>query len=129
MSTAVYAVLERRSDNGWELAHPPESDPQYPGERVPRNVAPGSWGKFNFTHYYELSGERDLPDPISKGLRSFLAAHWPVPNRPSWMTLTEIRQHEEEDAEGRYAHLNWRELGVCGQAPDDRLRVVFWADQ
>lgn len=128
MSSWVYACLERRSEQGWELAQPLRPDPQFDGDLVPVNVAPESWGKGNFAHYYAISGERDLPVDLSEALRRFLDRHWEVVNRPSWMSLAEIAGHERADVNGVHAHLNAADLRT-GDCADDQLRVVFWADQ
>lgn len=128
MSVSVYAYLERKAGDHWELVHALAPSPEFAGQPVPTNIAPGSWGKRNFAHTYEVSGERGLPEDLSNGLSDFVRAQFPEPNRPSWMTLAEIVQHLKADAAGTYAHFDCDTLIAQGAAPASDLRVVFWAD-
>ena len=128
MSVYVYAFLERQLADGWELASPVGIDCDYGAAIVPLNIAPPSWGSFNFRHYYEISGERGLPTDMSEVLQAYIATHWQQLNRPSWMSLAEVQRHYDQDTNGRYAHLDAATLMASGGAAADQLRVVFWAD-
>jgi hypothetical protein len=132
MSVQMWAFLERKCNGRWELvdipACPERDAAATDSDIAPTNIAPPSWGKFNFNHYYALSGDRDLPDDLSTPLRAYVDRHWPEPNRPSWMSLAEIAQHATADRDGRYAHLDWETLLKQGHADVNDLRVIFWAD-
>ena len=123
----MYAVVEIFDGEAWQLAHPLEASCDYNGDLVPKNIAPESWGKYNFKIYYEASAERDFPEDMSLDLKAFVLNHFEWPNRPSWMTLAEITQFFESDIESRCAHLDFESLQKQFDVPADQLRIVFWA--
>ncbi len=129
MGSVMYAYLEIFRDKSWVLADELEVSCEFDNTLVPKNIAPSSWGKFNFTVYYETSGEKGFPDDISLALQDFVQVHWQWANRPSWMTIKEIRDFYDNDAEGRFSHLDFEALASKYNAPETHLRVVFWADQ
>lgn len=129
MSTTVYAFLEIFDDDGWRFAGNFVEDEAYDFELVPENIAPASWGKFNFAVYYNASGEKGLPPDASPSLRQFIGRCWPSQNRPSWMTIAEMRAFYESDQDHRYAHFDFERLASAFDLPEAHIRVVFWAEQ
>ena len=129
MATRMIAIVEAKECDRWLLAHNLQTDCNYGEEMVPRNIAPESWGKFNFAVYYEKSGEKDFPEDISLELKKFIENQWPEANRPSWMSLREIKQFYEEDSACRYAHLDIEQFLEFADFSDEEIRVIFWADQ
>jgi len=128
MSICVYAYLERRGSGGWLLADRLAADDGFEGHLVPLNIAPRSWGSFNFAVYYEASGERDLPADISDALRAFIDHHGIEPNRPSWWTVAEAHRFQLADHEQRFAHFDTNGLLARSNEGGLDLRIVFWAD-
>lgn len=128
MGTRMIAIVEVKKCGGWILGHSLQTDCDY-DELVPRNIAPESWGKFNFAVYYEKSGEKDFPKDMSLELKKFIENHWPEANRPSWMSFREIKDFDEEDSAGRYAHLDIELFAEFADKCDEEIRVIFWADQ
>ncbi len=129
MGTAVHAFVEILSDNRWIYVGDYAHDDEYNFALVPKNIAPESWGKFNFAVYYEASGEKGFPDDLSAALKSFINRYWERSNRPSWMTVAEMRAFYEADQDGRYAHLDFEGIASQFNLPEDQIRVVFWVDQ
>ena len=129
MGTNVYAFLEIKQSNQWVFAGQFVADDEYGGELVPQNIAPASWGKYNFAVYYEASGEKGFPPDLSTAVRQFVATHWPEANRPSWMTVADMRQFYESPDSSQYAHLDFETLAQPHDLPETDIRIVFWADQ
>ena len=129
MSTQMIAVVEIKECSSWILGHALQLDCDYGDELIPQNIAPESWGKFNFAVYYEKSGEKDFPEDMSLDLKRFVDTHWPEANRPSWMSLREIKDFLKDDTAGRYAHLDIEVFAEFADFCDEEIRVIFWADQ
>jgi hypothetical protein len=125
----MYAVIEVKRSNGWVLGDDLVADLDYGGERVPQNIAPESWGKYNYRIYFEGSGERDFPADLSPPLRAFIDQYWSDANRPSWMTLKEMKQVEAADHHREFAHFDVQQFSRFCDRSDDAIRVIFWADQ
>lgn len=128
MSTSMYAFVEVLEDGAWRVADRSGAE-ESGSDPIPRNIAPSSWGKFNFAVYYQASGEKGLPEDMSGELAKYVRTHWEWVNRPSWMTMKEMRTFFEKDKPGRYAHLAFEELAGELDASEAEVRVVFWADQ
>lgn len=125
MSVSVFAFVECCQDKQWQLYEAVGSRHQQPRS----NMAPESWGQFNFRVYYEQSQERGLPQDLSPGLRTIIDQFFGGQiNRPSWMTLAEIIDFYHQDKSGRYAHLDWVILNSIQAHQQQDIRVVFWAD-
>lgn len=129
MGTRMIAIAELKKCGSWVLAHELSADPDYNDELAPQNIAPESWGKFNFAVYYERSGEKDFPEDMSLELQQFIDRHWQDANRPSWISLNDLKAFHTEDAEGRYAHFDLELFSALSNHCDEKIRVVFWADQ
>jgi hypothetical protein len=129
MSTYVYVLLEVYQNNHWIHVGDFVHDEEYDFALVPINIAPDSWGKFNFAVYYEASKEKDLPPDLSTPLKIFINTHWPTPNRPSWMTVAEMRAFYDRDYNGRFAHFDFEKLANQFDLPEAHIRIIFWADQ
>ena len=128
LSVYVFGYWEIFKEGQWHLAGNWVQDDAFGVAPVPQNVVPDSWGKFNFNKYYEVSGERGLPDDLSSELRAFMAAFFPELNRPSWMTAAEIVVFAEWDENGRFAHLHLEPFIEQYQLPSEQMRLVFWAE-
>lgn len=129
MGSSVYAFLEVYRNEGWIYPGAFVHDEAYDFALVPVNIAPASWGKFNFGVYYEASKERGFPDDMSAALKRFVDVYWEEANRPSWMTVAEMRGFYEGDGNGRFAHLDFEAMASRFDLPENHIRVVFWADQ
>lgn len=125
MSVSVFAFVECGQDNRWQLYEAAGSRHQEPRS----NIAPESWGQFNFRVYYDQSLEKGLPDNLSKGVRAIISQYFDGQiNRPSWMSLAEIIGFHQQDKLGRYAHFDCEALINIQEQQQQDIRVVFWAD-
>jgi len=129
MGTIVYAYLEICDGDKWRFAGNLVKEEAYGGELVPENIAPESWGKYNFAVYYEASLEKGLPADLSLTLKQFTNQYWPDQNRPSWMTVAEMREFYNPEENKQFAHLNFEGFAQQFDLPENQIRVVFWADQ
>ena len=68
MSTYVCAFIEYQLDGSWQLFEARALE----GREPPYNFAPEPWGEYNFNVYYQHSGEKDLPDDLSEGLKGII---------------------------------------------------------
>lgn len=126
MSTEVYAFIEVLKTSGWVLFQ----DFEKPHHQPPYNLAPFSWGDYNFTKYYEASGEKGFPKDLSCELKQIIQGQqheWGVDaiNRPSWMTITEVLSFYQSDNKNQYAHFDIDFLMEINQ--QELIRVVFWS--
>jgi hypothetical protein len=129
MSVTVYAFVEYKSNIDWLLFTDMNKKYHEPGY----NLAPTSWGNYNFTRYYEQSREKGLPDDLSSGIQKIIEqqqADWgdDVINRPSWISLQEILDFYLQDTENRYAHFDFEFLQQLKEKLNQDIRVVFWAN-
>ncbi|MEZ5589303.1 MAG: hypothetical protein R3F53_00720 [Gammaproteobacteria bacterium] len=129
MSSYIYAFWEIFENGAWEYAGEYIKDEEYAFALVPKNSAPDSWGKYNFSIYYETSGEKGFPADLSEVLKAFIANYWKEANRPSWMTVAEMKDFYNKDTCGRFAHFDFQSMERKYHKPDEAVRVVFWADQ
>lgn len=129
MSTTVYMFWEVRRHGEWQFAGECVHSDEYDHVLVPQNIAPESWGKYNFSIYYAVSGERGFPNNLSDALRLFVDQFWQDANRPSWMTVEEIRAFYEEAGSEQYAHVDFESILQQHHLQPDDMRLVFWADQ
>jgi hypothetical protein len=120
---------EVRDEGEWQFAGEFVRGDEYDGVLVPQNAAPESWGKTNFSIYYAVSGERGFPDNLSATLRLFVDRFWRDANRPSWMTVEEMRAFYEKAGSEQYAHVDFESILQKQQQQPDDIRLVFWADQ
>lgn len=129
MSVTVYAFVEYKSNIDWLLFTDMNKKYHEPGY----NLAPTSWGNYNFTRYYEQSREKGLPNDLSSGLKKIIEqqqADWgdDAINRPSWLSLQEILDCYEHDNEHRFAHFDIEFLQRLEHKLKQAIRVVFWAN-
>lgn len=129
MSTYVCAYIEYQLDGSWQLFESRALE----GREPPYNFAPPSWGEYNFSVYYQQSGEKDLPEDLSEGLTKIIARQLnkfddEALNRPSWMSLEELLEFFDSDVECRYAHFDLDYLQKLYEILKADIRVVFWAE-
>ena len=129
MSTYVCAFIEYQIDGCWQLYDAAELAEREP----PYNFAPQPWGEYNFNIYYQQSGEKDLPEDLSAGLKQIIEAQLKrfeddALNRPSWMSLAELLQFFASDVDYQYAHLDLAYLQQLQESLNTDVRVVFWAE-
>lgn len=129
MSIYVCAFIEYQIDDCWQLVEDIELAEREP----PYNFAPPSWGEYNFSVYYQHSGEKDLPDDLSVGLTKIIAKQLnkfddEALNRPSWMSLEELLEFFDSDVDCRYAHFDVDYLQNLSEMLQSDIRVVFWAE-
>ncbi|MCO5197866.1 MAG: hypothetical protein M9941_09010 [Anaerolineae bacterium] len=129
MSTYVYMFWEVREAGAWTYVGKFIHDIEYDGALVPQNSAPDSWGKYNFSVYYAVSGERGFPDDLSETLQNFVNTYWVDANRPSWMTIEEMRAFYEQEGSEQYAHIDFETIQQENGHQSSDIRLVFWADQ
>jgi hypothetical protein len=129
MGTRVYAFLEVFVKNRWLYTGDFIHDEEYDFALVPKNIAPESWGAFNFAVYYEASKEKGFPSDMSAALLNFVDTYWEWANRPSWMTVAEMRAFYEADKDGRFAHIDFETISSRFKLPEAHIKVVLWADQ
>jgi hypothetical protein len=124
----MFAFVEVYRQGAWVLGDPKVVDPDASSAKLmPTNIAP-PWGWEQINFYYELSGERGLPDDLSEGLRMYLAEAWGESAYGiSWLTLHEIKWHLANETSQAFFHFNpdWFEGYPFA---DDDIRVVFWHD-
>jgi hypothetical protein len=129
MSTYVCAFIEYQLDGSWQLFESRALEDRKP----PYNFAPEPWGEYNFSVYYQQSGEKGLPDELSAGLKKIIETQLnkfndDVLNRPSWMSLDELVTFLQSDVDYQYAHLNLGYLEQLHTSLNASIRVVFWAE-
>ena len=129
MSIYVCAFIEYQIDNCWQLVEAIELADKEP----PYNFAPPSWGEYNFSVYYQQSGEKDLPEDLSVGLQQIIETQLNKYNddglnRPSWMSLDELFEFFDSDMDCRYAHFDLDYLQQLREILNADIRVVFWAE-
>ncbi|WP_027710005.1 hypothetical protein [Zooshikella ganghwensis] len=100
-------------------------DENYEGVLVPKDLNP-YWGKSAYAYLYDLSGERDFPIDMSSELQNFIKECWQDANRPSWLLLSEIKSLMETDDQLPGMPDT---LFTLSKYTDDKVRLVFWADQ
>lgn len=125
MSTYSYAFVEVKENDIWALADPLVLDENYEGVLVPKDLNP-YWGKSAYAYLYDLSGERDFPIDMSSELQNFIKEFWQDANRPSWLLLSEIKLLMETDDQLPGIPDT---LFTLSKYTDDKVRLVFWADQ
>ena len=128
MSVSIYAFIEHKSASGWCLYKDMDRKHHEPGF----NLAPISWGRYNFDRYYEQSAEKGLPEDLSPGIQQIIEkqqADWgdDAINRPSWLSLQEILDIYKHDREHRYAHFDMEFLQQLECKLKQDIRVIFWA--
>jgi hypothetical protein len=129
MSIRFCAFIEYHLDGCWHLFDATEL-----AHREPRfNFAPQPWGEYNFSVYYQQSGEKNLPTDLSDGLKQIITTqlaeyHGDGLNRPSWMSLEELLEFFASDVDCRYAHFDLDYLKVLKESMGGDIRLVFWAE-
>ncbi len=129
MSITVYAFIEIQRGTAWKLFR--DFDKRY--HEPPFNLAPLTWGEFNFSKYYEFSQEKGLPKSMSPGLVHIIEQQkilfgYDAINRPSWMCFEEIIDFYKQDIENHYAHFDFEFLGQLKEEIKQNIRVVFWCN-
>lgn len=129
MSISVYAFIEIQRETAWELFR--DFDKRY--HEPPFNLAPLTWGEFNFSKYYEFSQEKGLPKNLSPDLAQIIEQQKiqfgdDAINRPSWISYEEILDFYQQDTENLYAHFDFKFLGQLKEKQKQDIRVVFWCN-
>lgn len=129
MSVSVCAFIEFHHKGRWQLF----KDNDLADSEPSHNFAPPSWGAFNFSIYYQQSGEKGLPKDLSTGLKKIIKTHLnqfndDALNRPSWMSFDELLEFFNSDADCRYAHFDLDYLQQLQATLNANIRVVFWAE-
>ena len=66
---------------------------------------------------------------MSEVLKAFIARYWKEANRPSWMTVAEMKDcYNKKDSE-QFAHFDFQSMEKKYHKPDTEIRAVFWEDQ
>ncbi|GAA4821684.1 hypothetical protein GCM10011365_19170 [Marinicella pacifica] len=129
MGVTVCAFIEFHREGRWQLYKTTELADKAP----PQNFAPQPWGEYNFSIYYQQSGEKGLPKDLSTGLKKIIETHLnqfndDALNRPSWMSFDDLLEFFNSDADCRYAHFDLDYLQQLQESLNADIRVVFWAE-